>query len=87
MIQTTEFEAVSTLDRVVGGVQSGNSPEQRRERHRNLCQLPTPAEAQRQFRELASWGDRGVWRRTVDAIAKECGWSVPPAAASPSRGG
>lgn len=87
MIQTTEFEAVSTLDRVVGGVQSGNSPEQRRERHRNLCQLPTPAEAQRQFRELASWGDRGVWRRTVDAIAKECGWSVPPATPSPSRGG
>jgi hypothetical protein len=77
MIRTTSFESIDRLDRVSGGVQSGNSPQQRRERHRNLCELPTPAAAERQFREMASWGDRGVWRRTVDAIAKECGWQVP----------
>jgi hypothetical protein len=75
---TIQFETIAGLDAVVGAVQSGNSPQQRRERHRNLCELPTPAEAERQFRTMASWGDRGVWRRTVDAIAKECGWSVPP---------
>jgi hypothetical protein len=73
----TQFETIAGLDAVLGAVQSGNSPQQRRERHRNLCELPTPAEAERQFRTLASWGDRAVWRRTVDAIAKECGWSVP----------
>ena len=67
---------IAALDAVAGGVQSGNSPEQRRERHRNLCELPTPEEAERQFRTLASWGDGAVWKRTVDAIAKECGWSV-----------
>jgi hypothetical protein len=44
---TTQFETI-LLDAVRGGVQSGNSPEQRRERHRNLCELPTPAEAERQ---------------------------------------
>ena len=71
------FEIVSALATVQGGVQSGNSPEQRRERHRNLCELPTPAEAERQFREMASWGDKSVWKRTVDAIGKECGWTPP----------
>ncbi|HEY0992803.1 MAG TPA: hypothetical protein VGD80_37370 [Kofleriaceae bacterium] len=74
---TTQFEIIAVLDTVVGAVQSGNSPEQRRERHRNLCELPTPEEAERQFRTLASWGDGAVWKRTVDAIARECGWSVP----------
>jgi hypothetical protein len=83
MIPTIPFEQLTRLDRICGGVQSGNSPQQRRERHRNLCELPTPAEAERQFRVMASWGDRGVWRRTVDAIAKECGWSVPPATPRP----
>jgi hypothetical protein len=73
----TQFDTIAGLDAVFGAVQSGNSPQQRRERHRNLCELPTPAEAERRFRTLASWGDRGVWRRTVDAIARECGWSVP----------
>ena len=68
------FEIIASLDRVTGGVQSGNSPEQRRERHRNMCELPNPAEAERQWRTLASWGDKGVWKRTVDAIGKECGW-------------
>ena len=72
----TQLETVA-LAGVRGGVQSGNSPEQRRERHRNLCELPSPAEAERQFRQLASWGDGGVWKRTVDAIGKECGWSRP----------
>ncbi len=77
MTSTTRFPIITALDGVFGGVQSGNSPEQRRERHRNLCELPTPAEAERQFRVMASWGDRGVWKRTVDAIGKECGWSTP----------
>lgn len=80
MSSMTPFEMILRLDGICGGVQSGNSPQQRRERHRNLCELPTPAEAERQFRVMASWGDRGVWRRTVDAIARECGWSVPPTA-------
>ena len=71
-----ELETITGLDGIAGGVQSGNSPEQRRERHRNLCELPTPAEAERQWREMASWGDRSVWKRTVDAIGKECGWSL-----------
>jgi hypothetical protein len=81
MIRTTSFATIEQLHRICGGVQSGNSPQQRRERHRNLCELPTPVEAERQFREMASWGDRGVWRRTVEAIGKECGWTVPPRAA------
>lgn len=73
-----QLAIITALDRISGGVQSGNSPEQRRERHRNLCELPNPATAERQYREMASWGDRGVWRRTVEAIGKECGWAVPP---------
>jgi hypothetical protein len=77
MMETSRFEVVTAIGNVLGGVQSGNSREQRQERHRNLCELPTSAEAERQFRTMASWGDRGVWKRTVDAIAKECGWSVP----------
>jgi hypothetical protein len=81
MSSTSQLDSITTLHAICGGVQSGNSPEQRRERHRNLCELPTPAEAERQFREMASWGDRSVWKRTVDAIGKECGWSVP----APSR--
>ena len=79
MISNSQLEQITVLDRVVRGVQSGNSPQQRQERHRNLCELPNPTEAQRQWRELASWGDRKVWKRTVDAIGKECGWTLPAA--------
>lgn len=64
----------SALATVGGGVQSGNSRDQRTERHRNLCQLPNPSEARRQYEELKTWGDAKIWRRTVDAIGKECGW-------------
>lgn len=64
----------SALATIVGGVQSGNSREQRSERHRNLCVLPTPAEARRQYEELKTWGDKKIWQKTVDAIGKECGW-------------
>jgi hypothetical protein len=81
MTSVDRLETIAALDGVVGGVQSGNSPAQRQERHRNLCELPSRAEAERQYREMASWGDRGVWRRTVDAIGKECGWTPPPATA------
>jgi hypothetical protein len=62
------------LASVAGGVQSGNSRQQRAERHQQLCRLPTPAEARRQFEEIKTWGDAKIWRKTVDAIGRECGW-------------
>ena len=65
---------LANLETVTGGVSSGNSRQQRAERHRNLCMLPNPAEAKRQYEVMKSWGDKGVWKKTVDAIGKECGW-------------
>lgn len=74
-----------TLSRVAGGAR-GQSPDQRRERYKNLCTGPN-ARAQYDWMGSHMVPDSseapGVKRRVVKSISQLCGWPMPapPAAA------
>lgn len=71
------------LETVYGGFQRGQSPDQLRERRRELCMSPTPAEARKQYDWMRahvvpdSSEAPGIKRRAVADIGRLCGWPQP----------
>jgi len=83
MISTTlDLAQLATIS---GGAERGQSPEQIRERTKNLCLAPDPKTARQQFDTMVKQmvpnhsEAPGIKRRAIEAIGQLCHWPVPPA--------
>jgi len=79
------------LPAVCGGYARGQSPDQLRERKRELCTTPTPARAREQYDWMLqhmvpdSSEATGIKQRAVKHIAQTCGWPFPASPSSTAR--
>ncbi len=79
---------MTTIDRnllagVSGGFARGQSPDQLRQRKRELCGTPTPARAREQYNWMLQHmvpdtsEAPGIKQRAVKHVAQTCGWPFP----------
>lgn len=79
-ISNLEVLGGRALAAVSGGVSRNDDPAVVRERYKNMCLVPTPEEARRQYDEMVKHMGAGVWPRTIRAVGELCGWPVPEGA-------